>query len=261
MRITTSLTVIVLLVTFGACFAVAQSSGNFSAAGSNTVCALDTSTGNLSPACGTPADGEQCLALSAPIKLSSGNGVTLLVTPSVVTGLFTDTKISTTISKSNADIGIKVCLSVDDGKTEGVSILPATDDGCVVYDQRFQQISSQLFSQLTECTAFNSGTACTPTADDCSTSVGPGFTCSPTTATCVGPNPSCDFDLILSTLSAHSFNFVVTVPKGQHTINAVWKLTGVSTSGQSSVAACTGPGDLTLTQVKVFNNSGAIDFP
>ncbi len=237
--------------------AFAQSSGNFSAAGSNTVCTLDKDTGALDPACGTPADDESCLSLGAPIKVSSGNGVTLLVTPSVVTGLFTQTKISTTVTEAKADIGIKVCVSVDDGKTEGVKILPETSDGCVVYDQRFQQISSQLFSQLSECTAYDSGIPCGTGLPACAE----GFTCSADPGTCIGPNPNCNFDLVLSTLSAHSFNFVVTLPKGPHTIHAVWKLTGVNqTSGQSSVAACTGPGDITLTQVKVFNNSGSIDF-
>ncbi len=84
---------------------------------------------------------------------------------------------------------------------------------CVVYDQRFQQISSDLFSQLTACTAAPTTTACT--ADlDCA-GLGAGFTCDPTSLVCVGPNPLCDFDLILSTLSAHSFDFVVPVSKGK----------------------------------------------
>src|SRR5205814_9077595 len=54
-----------------------------------------------------------------------------------------------------------------------------------------------------------------------------------TTGVCVGPNPLCDFDLILSTLSAHSFDFVVPVGKGKpHRVQATWSVIGTgATSG------------------------------
>jgi len=64
----------------------------------------------------------------------------------------------------------------------------------------------------------------------------------------------------LSTLSAHSFNFIAQVPGDNrpHHVKATWKLTGVNqTTGSSSVAACVGPGDVTVTQTKIFNNSGS----
>lgn len=232
--------------------AMAQSSGNFSAGVINTACVLNTSTGVLTPPCSPVSNGTTCASLSTPIKTSNGNGLTLLVTPSMVTGLFTNTKINTTILSSTADVGIRVCLTVD-GSVAG--ILPA--GGCVVYDQRFQQLTSGLFSQIASCAVTNTLTACTMDSD-CSFLNTAAETFSCVGGFCQGIPNACNLGLILSTLSAHSFNFVVTVPGGQHTVNAVWSLTGVNTSGSANVAACAGPGTLTVTQVKVFNNSGSI---
>jgi len=241
-------------IAIGALPVFAQSSGNFSAGVINTACVLNSSTGALTPECTPVANGSVCSMLSAPIKLSNGNGVTLLVTPSMVTGLFTDTKINTTISTSSADVGIEVCLTVDD-KTDG--ILPK--GGCVVYDQRFQQLSSGLFGQIASCAVINPVVPLACMIDsDCASLDTSAATFSCVGGFCQGVPNACNLDLILSTLSAHSFNFVVSVPGGQHTVKAVWKLTGVNTSGSANVAACTGPGTLTVTQTKVFNNSGAI---
>ena len=76
---------------------------------------------------------------------------------------------------------------------------------------------------------------------------------------CVVPNPLCDFDLILSTLSAHSFDFVVPVRKGKpHRVEAIWSVIGSGATSGAHVASCVGPGILTVTQYKVFNNSGAL---
>src|SRR5437879_13673018 len=107
-----------------------------------------------------------------------------------------------------------------------------------------------------------------PTAIACTTdancsSLGTGFTCSvkapATTGVCVGPNPLCNFDLVLSTLSAHSFDFVVPVGQGKpHTVKATWSVIGQGASSGSSIASCVGPGIVTVSQQKVFNNSGAL---
>src|SRR5512136_98822 len=171
--------------------AFAQSNGNFSASGSSAACSIGGG--------GVLSGGIVASSFTANISTSNGNGTTLDIRPSLVTGLFTDTKISTSISTASADVGIKVCVQVD-GSSAG--ILPAP---CAIYDERFQQISSQLFSQLSECQLVTS-TVCTTTAD-CPT----GDTCNnPTggagTGICTAPNPLCNFELILSTLSAHSFD-------------------------------------------------------
>jgi len=241
------LAVAALFTGLGSRLALAQSSGNFSATGTAASCAIGTG-GNFN-------GGTQVKVFSADISTSNASGVTLNVRPSLVSGLFTDTKISTTIPSATADVGIEVCVTVDGS---GAGILPTN---CVVYDERYQQVSSNLFSQLTECTMAPTTIACAADGD-CS-SLGTGFTCSmkapATTGVCVGPNPLCDFDLILSTLSAHSFDFVVPVGKGKpHRVEATWSVIGSGATSGAHVASCVGPGILTVTQYKVFNNSGAL---
>src|SRR5262249_59788351 len=104
--------------------------------------------------------------------------------PGSVPALSTDTKTSPPIRKATADVGIQVWVKVDGG---GAGVLPTS---CVVYDQRFQQISSQLFSQLAACQPVPTTTACTADAD-CA-ALGVGFTCNNPSGTpgggfCVGP--------------------------------------------------------------------------
>ena len=211
--------------------------------------------------------------------------MTLKITPSIVTGLFTQTKIDTSVSTASADVGIQVCIKVDG---DGSKVLPKS---CVVYDQRFQQLSSQLFSQIAACNTV----VCTTTSD-CTAAGLPGATCVnptgltgggvcvvPTTTTCATTadcatgqacmggvcnqvagvaNPLCNMDLILSTLSAHSFDFVIpgtALGAGKtHTVTADWSVIGAGTTGNSTVASCAGPGIIDVTQMKVFNNSGSL---
>jgi hypothetical protein len=255
--------------------AFAQSSGNFSATGSGASCMINSTTGALSGGIGVTS-------FTTYISTSGGQGVTLDIRPDLVTGLFTDTKISTTVPSATADVGIQVCVSVDGSPING-SPSPVKPAPCVTYDQRFQQISSQLFSQLLACTASNTGSCNTGTAcnlaavpaltcaagQTCSSAVGPGTcsdptlcsagsTCTVATGTCLGPNPLCNFELILSTLSAHSFDFVVPVDnKKPHTIVTSWSTVGAP---NSNAISCVGPGITTVTQTKVFNNSGALTF-
>ena len=227
----------------------AQSNGNFSASGSGAACQINSSSGGLS-------GGIAVNSFTTNISTSNGNGVTLDVRPSLVTGLFTDTKISTSVPTATADVGIRVCVSVDGSPIDG-SPSPVQPAPCVTYDQRFQQISSQLFSQLAAC-QLTTSTTCTTTAD-CPT----GDTCNnPTAGTgtgiCTAPNPLCNFELILSTLSAHSFDFIVPVGAGKpHTVVTSWSTTG---SPNSNAISCVGPGLVSVTQVKVFNNSGSLSF-
>ena len=229
----------------------AQSAGNFNAAGTNANCAIGAG--------GTFNGGVGDLSvLTTTIQTSSGNGVLLDIRPDLVTGLFTDTKIDTSINSASADTGIQVCVTVDGS---GTNVLP---ESCVIYDERFQQISSQLFSQLTACTAMPTTTTCTTDAD-CA-SLGTGFTCSipagATTGTCVGPNPNCNFELILSTLSAHGFDFVVPVKQGNHTVRASWSVIGQgpSNANNAETATCVGPGVLTVTQTHLFQQDGTLSF-
>jgi hypothetical protein len=222
----TAFAVAMLVAVFGSGPAFAQSTGNFSASGTSVACAIGAG-GSFAGSPGvcdvTAGSTTQCGILDVDISTSNGNGVTLLVRPSLVTGLFTDTKISTTIPLASADVGIQVCVTVDGS---GTGVKPAS---CVIYDQRFQQISTNLFNIITECA----------TAD-----------------------PACNFDLILSTLGARSFDFVVPVGIGKpHHVEVTWSTFGtVSNNAASSIAACVGPGTVTVEGVKVFNNSGSLTF-
>jgi len=237
------------IAVLSASMALAQSSGNFDAAVSPTVCTLNSSTGTLSPLCTPTADGTECVLLDTTIKTSNGNGVTLLITPSAVTGLFTSTKLSSTVNTATADIGVKVCVQVAGGHVLPNNTPNAPDTSCIVYDQRFQQISNTLFANVALCSLSSAGMICTT-----DTQCGAGGICGPA-GVC-----TCGFDLTLSTLSAHSFNFIAQVPGDNipHHVTATWTLTGVNQSaGSSNVAACVGPADVTVTQTKIFKNSGS----
>src|SRR5207253_11112238 len=245
---------VLAIAVLSASMALAQSSGNFDAAVNPTVCTLNSSTGNLSPLCTPTVDGTECVLLDTSIKTSNGSGVTLLITPSAVTGLFTSTRLSSTINTATADIGVKVCVQVAGGHVLPNSTPNAPDTSCLVYDQRFQQISNTLFANVALCAAGNAGTVCTSDAN-CTG----GTVCGPPDLTGM-QTCTCGFDLTLSTLSAHSYNFVAQVPGDNkpHHVRATWKLTGVNqTLGSSNVAACVGPADVTVTQTKIFSNSGS----
>jgi len=212
--------VLVLFAVLALCVtnASAQSSGSFNAAGTSARCEIGDG--------GKFSGGAGVNLLTTTVQTSNGQGVTLLIRPSLVTGLFTDTKITQTIPTASADVGIEVCLTID-GKTDGILSSP-----CVTYDQRFQQISSNLFSAI----AGIAGGTCTD----------------PVTGL------PCYFELILSTLSAHSYDFVAQVPNGKHVLTATWKVVGDGPT--SDVASCVGPGVLTVTQTKVFKQNGTLSF-
>src|SRR5207248_9725259 len=78
----------------------AQSSGNFSATGTGASCVIG-SGGVLSG--GTTLD-----TFTANISTGSGDGTTLDIRPALVTGLFTQTKIDTTVSTASPEAVIQV---------------------------------------------------------------------------------------------------------------------------------------------------------
>jgi hypothetical protein len=220
-------------------------SGSLSAAATSASCAIGAG--------GTFSGGvaSEIKLLTTTLTTGPGTNLALDIRPSLSTGLFTQTKMDTSTPDASSDLGIEVCVTVDGS---GAGVLPKS---CVIYDQRFQQVSSQLFSQIAACFSTVTVTSCT-IESDCSF-LGTGFTCNnPTGAAgagkCVsGPDPLCNANLILSSLAAHSFEFVaLTSSKKTHTIEASWKLIGAGTSGgNASVLSCVGPGILTVTQVSV----------
>jgi hypothetical protein len=228
---------VALLLAFTSGLMLAQS-GNFNAAGTSASCLIGNG--------GALSGGTVLNSFTSNITTSTGSGMTLDIRPSLDTGIFTQTKIDTTVPTASADVGIQVCVTVDGS---GVGVMPSS---CVTYEEQFQQVSSQLFSQLSACALVTSATACTITAD-CAV-LGASYICNNPTESagagiCIVPNPLCNFDLIQSSLSAHSFDFVASVAsKKSHTVVASWKVIGAGASGSGSVASCVGPGIITVTQ-------------
>ncbi len=258
------------LLVLVAASAFADSSGNFTATGTSAACVaqpatFDSSTGDFTGA--TLSGGTSLLSFTTNIQTPNGQGTTLLIRPSLDTGLFTSTKLSTTVNNATADVGIMVCVYVDptldnSGKviSPGLTVEPTN---CVVYDQRIQQVSNTLFANLATCVNTTVCTSCCTTNADCAS----GDVCSNPTGvadagSCQGPAPGCNFESLLTTLSAHSFDFVVPMPgNGSHKVMMTWAEIGTNnnTVGGSTLS-CVGPVTLTVQQVKNFSNDAPISF-
>src|SRR5947207_1007448 len=103
------LTSVFAVATLGSGLVFAQSSGNFSATGTSASCMIGAG--------GILSGGTELTSFTAAISTGSGNGTTLNIRPSLVTGLFTKTKIDTSVSSASADIGIEICVRVDESDT------------------------------------------------------------------------------------------------------------------------------------------------
>jgi len=202
------LTVLFITALSNSATVFAQSSGSFSASYNATQCAITDKTGALTGGIGGTS------LPDVSVKVSSGSGVALVITPSFVTGLFTDNKLSSTSTTSTQNVGLRVKVAVDGVTT---NVVPELGSNGVIYDQRFMQVTASFLSGLTTC------------IDTC-------------------------FEIVESTLSAHSFNFYVSnLSPGTHTISVSWDIVG----GGSGEGTCVGPGTVTVQQVKNFSfNTG-----
>jgi len=233
--------------------ALAQPAGNFNATIDEVQCTIND-TGAL---VGGITDRT---VLTTTIQTPNGNGTALLITPSFGTGLFTNT--STNLSKQNSGItaAVEVMVTLD-----GSPVPPLTSDHpAIVYDSRFQLLTHNIFSGLSN-TSICSFTTTTTT----SLSVSGTVTSTLTNTITIG-STSCSLDLVLGTMSAHSFNFVAQPSGGLHTLEVDWAFVCGSpghslaasncstTFAQNTAAACIGPGDVTVLQVKNFHKDGTI---
>ena len=206
--------------------AVAQSSGNFAADIATTACTVNDGNGAL-------GGGLTGTILSTTIKTPNSSQTALLIRPSLVTGLFTKSKATKAGNEEKAVAGVKVRVLID-GKVVApgtpVGVVAGINDGWVSYDKRFQKLSTNIFNSLDE-----------PACEDS------------------GGNPEiCEIELILSTLSAHSMDFVAgNVGGATHDVEVQWMLQ--PTTANAAEAACVGPGVLTVQQVKTFNTGGGIE--
>ena len=160
---------------------LAQSSGSFSASYGATQCSIMASDGTLSGG----INGNSLPPVT--VKVSSGSGVALVITPSFVTGLYTNNKLSSSSTTSTQNVGLRVKVLVD-----GVSatVVPELGSDGVIYDQRFIQVTASFLNGLSTC------------VNNC-------------------------FTIVQSTLAAHSFNFYVSnLTPGTHTITVSWDIVG-----------------------------------
>ena len=181
-NVTVLLTVLFAATLYHTPTSFAQSSGSFSASYNPTQCSIvDNNGGTLS------GDIASHSLPDVMVKVSSGNGVALVITPSLVTGLYTQNKLSQSTTTSTQNVGLRVKVLVDNSTA---AVVPEMGSNGVIYDQRFIQVSSTFLGSLTACVT------------DC-------------------------FSIVQSTLSAHSFNFYVwNLPPGTHTIKVVWDMVG-----------------------------------
>jgi hypothetical protein len=240
-RLLTTLVEAAFVVAFTG-LALAQSSGNFAAQSTKMACQI-MNDGSLS--------GGTTNYLTTTIQTPNSSQTALLVGASLVTGLYTNTKASGK-SSSQADarvaVSVAMCPGVVSECNDTVDGYQQLAPGPVTYDERFQALTTELSNAITTCSA---GT-CT-----------------------IDQSTPESVQLLLSTLSAHHFNFVAgDVGGGQHTLTLSWTITNTScanfdpstgdclggTTGTNSASAdaCVGPGIITVQQVKTFSQSGGI---
>jgi hypothetical protein len=218
------LAAVVTVLALGVTTAWAASSGNFAAHINTTKCLIDNSDGSLDGGIGATF-------LETALRTPNSQSTALNIRPSLVSGLYTKTKVSELVTTSTAWAGLQVRVLID-GKVVApgtpVGAVAGAEDGWVYYNKRWQQINQSFLNLIAACVD-------DPTADEC------------------------PLELILSTLSANSLDFVIgDVGGGDHTIKAEWRFEDSDATG-GNAAACVGPAVLTVTQVKTFSTGSGID--
>ena len=163
--------------------------------------------------------------LSNTIK--TANQKDLFIDVSLETGLYTQTKVKSAGNKdtSSADATIKVQVLVD-----GVPAYP----GEVVFDQRVQTLSATLGGILSNCTDSNGDGDID--LNDCT----------------LAPE---EIELILDTMAAHSFNFIMDdLGPGEHSVEVQATISTSSSSGAGSASsnATIGNGSVTVEEVRMI---------
>jgi hypothetical protein len=226
----------------------AASSGSFTASVNNLACTINGNTGSLS----APITGQVWLTPKSGLQIKVPNQTSVVITPSLVTGIYTNNNIDKLNSNSlqNAGLFVQVTIVPTGPVSSPISISPNTTatggtgtqslctlpagapagsvTSCAIYDQRFIQVQSGVLSSLAaSCTTDSTGMMSCPSA----------------------------FSLTESTLSAHAFNWYANLPaSGTYNVIVTANLVDPGsqlTSGSSAV--CAGPGTVTVTQVNNFS--------
>ncbi|HYL37675.1 MAG TPA: hypothetical protein VEV17_17300 [Bryobacteraceae bacterium] len=217
---------------------------------SGKACSVDSDCASGLCASGQCAVGTCGGSIVAGIKTNSGSGNVFDIRPSAVIGLLTDVAVqknsTINVGTSSAFAGVDFSLAVT--PPAGAPTPCISPNFSVTYASRFIQISTNLFTVL--------GNLCTTVTN--ANTVG-GVT------TSVG----CFISFDESTVSAHSFDWIVGFPDSNATANgnpancgtlstgvygiaANWKAS-LGNSGISEALTCVGPVNLTVTQNKIFS--------
>jgi hypothetical protein len=189
-------------------------------------------------------EGQWITIMSSPMKLS--NSQSLFVTPSLVTGLYTQTRTKTTTGTTSTaqaigGVYLRAVLTPSDGGPDIVAApLTACNPsvlGCVSVDGKWGVMLDTRIQTLTQ------------SLSDCTVLVsGVGGTCSFTSI----------IDLILNTTSSHSFGFIFpNVGQGTYTIKikaSVASGASVIGSGTAVGAAAFGLGSVSAESVRLLHD-------
>src|SRR5437868_12171325 len=142
--------IVVAVLAIGLTTGSGQSSGNFTATISKTQCTINTTPGQtggaLQPGTSTPT-----MMLDTYVQTPNSKFTTLLIRPSLVTGLFNNTEITGAMENSANSAAEKVFVTLD-----GNPVAPAdTATPGIIYDERFQQLSSNVFDSIAGCAMNN----------------------------------------------------------------------------------------------------------
>jgi hypothetical protein len=177
---------------------------------------------------GTLGPGVTVPALKTTLKVSSGSGNVLVIRPSAVVGLLTDVTVNSKNSTSSSQAGVNFNVTVT--PLSGQAAPTVTPSIPVTYEDRYIQISTNLFQAI--------AAACTT----------------------LDPTNGCYFTFNQTTLSAHSFDWVVSnLTSGNYGIEVDWSPYSTATA-PSTAQTCVGPVVFTAEQAKIFNQSTGISF-
>ena len=162
--------------------------------------------------------------LKTGLKVSSGSGVGLIVRPSAVVGLLTNVSLTKTgTASSQAGVNFQVTVTPLSGQAQP----QVTPSFPVTYSDRYISISTNLFDAIAN--------ACT--------NIG-----------------GCYFNFNETTLSAHSFDWVVDgLSSGDYEVNVTWT-PYTNATAPNSAQTCVGPVIITATQGKQFAPSTGISY-
>jgi hypothetical protein len=166
--------------------------------------------------------------LKTTMKVSSGAGNVLIIRPSAVVGLLTDVTVNSKNNTGSSQAGVNFNVTVT--ALSGQAAPTVTPGIPVTYEDRYIQISTNLFQAI--------AAACTT----------------------LDPTNGCYFTFNETTLSAHSFDWVVSgLTSGNYGIEVDWS-PYTSANAPNTAQTCVGPVVFTAEQAKMFNQNTGISF-